>query len=272
MMSSMVRSILFGLLATLLLASKAEAQFIPYDSIPIDSIYGTDVGNPASIDSIEGAPDYFQAHMGGLDFFGVQFTPAPGQPSVMMDSGAILQVYWTRASTDSCAMDIQFSNPDGPTLGPTVHIVEAGPLYVPSLTNVIVPGSGFTTLGISVGSNPNAGEPGADSCFLDAIVLVQHGTYSSVSTPLAVAQPTLKNYPNPFYHSSGTHIAVAVPHSGEGTLLVRDAIGREVERIPLGSVSGQAEASLSLEGAGVYFVQLLIDGSPSGSPLEISSQ
>jgi hypothetical protein len=199
---------------------------------------------------------------------------------VTFDTGATMNVYWSRESSDSCAMDIQFQfyNFSGtPVLGPTVHIVESGPEFVENMTTIHVPDSGYVgynALVISVGSNPNAGQHGADSCFLDAIVLVQHGSVTeSVGQSASSRQPILLNYPNPFYHSMGTHVRVNTPVAGVGVISVTDALGQEVIRLPLGELNpGNQDVSLTLTRAGVFFVRLFVDGTPVGQPLEISGE
>jgi hypothetical protein len=265
-------AVFFGLLLVLATATRVSAQFIPYDSIPIDSVFfATDT---TYLDSIQGGADQRQAHMGEGDYFAVQFATSSHQV-VFMDSGSVLHVYWSRVSSDSCAMDIQFQNYNfsgTPILGPTVHIIESGPENVWNMTTVVVPDTGYNTLQISLGASGNAGEPGADSCFLDAIVLIQGGT-ASVAQGIGAGQPVLANYPNPFYHASGTRIQVHAPAAGIGTLSVMDALGHEVARVPLGAIGmGDQEVSLALEHAGIFFVRLYMDGAPVGSPLEISGE
>ena len=271
-----------GLLLMFGLAGRASAQVvtITYDSIPIDSIFYA--VNPIFIDSIIGPADHYQARMGGSDAFAVQFA-AQNQGvyrAVTFDPDSAMDIYWSRESADSCAMDIQFQyyNFSGtPVLGPTQHIIESGPQNVSNVTEIRVPDSGYAgynTLYISVGSNPNAGEPGADSCFLDAIVLHQTGTImAGVTQSTASNVPLLQSYPNPFYHASGTRVQVNAPVSGNGELSMMDALGREVERVPIGELSaGSEQAALTPAMAGVYFVRLLIDGQPYGAPIEISAQ
>lgn len=269
-----LRILLFGLLLTFAATSRVSAQFMPYDSLAIDT--GFYVASQTQLDSIEGIPNTTQAYMGGADAFPVQFWK--GGKAVTMNSGDSLHVYWARESTDSCAMDIafetyDFTNPAGiPTLGPTVHMIETGPLNVWNVTTVIVPGAGYNTLYLSVGINPNAGQIGADSCFLDAIVLMQGGT-ASVAQSAVSQQPVLANYPNPFYHASGTRVQVHTPQAGIGMLFVMDALGREVMNVPLGAISaGDENVNVALEHAGIYFIRLYVDGTPVGSALEISGE
>jgi hypothetical protein len=267
------RALYFGLFLVLAMSVRASAQkTVTYDSIPIDSVFYATY--PAYADSLEGSSDHQQVHIGGSDFYAVQFSDIEHQV-VLMDSGAELDVYWSRVSSDSCAMDIQFQyyNYAGtPILGPTVHLIESGPENVWQKSIILVPRSGYNTLQISLGSSGNAGQPGADSCFFDAIVLIQSGL-ASVAQPAGMQRTVLMNYPNPFFHSSGTHVRVNAPYAGVGMLSVSDALGREIAQMPLGELnSGDQEASLSLERAGVYFVRLYIDGTPVGSPLEVSGE
>jgi hypothetical protein len=276
-----LRALYFGLLLFLAFGTRAAAQTTTYDTltyndIPIDSVFS--VVPSDNLDSVMGLPDTLQAHMGGSDYVAVQF--AYGNQVVTFDTGATMNVYWSRESSDSCAMDIQFQfyNFSGtPVLGPTVHIVESGPEFVENMTTIHVPDSGYVgynALVISVGSNPNAGQHGADSCFLDAIVLVQHGSVTeSVGQSASSRQPILLNYPNPFYHSMGTHVRVNTPVAGVGVISVTDALGQEVIRLPLGELNpGNQDVSLTLTRAGVFFVRLFVDGTPVGQPLEISGE
>lgn len=269
-----LQPVFFGLLLTFALSARLSAQTVTYDSIPIDSVFYA--ADTTYLDSLQGGPDGLQAHMGEGDYFAVQFA-ASNRQVVTMDSGAVLQVYWDRESSDSCAMDIEFQyyNFSGtPTLGPTVYMVEAGPEHIPNMTTIVVPGSGYNTLQLSLGASGNAGEPGADSCFLDAIVLVQHGTATAaVAASVSAPQPALMNYPNPFYHTMGTRVQVHAPVAGTGLLSVTDALGREVARVPLGELdAGDVETNLTLDRAGIFFVRLYVNGTPTGSPLEISGE
>ncbi len=276
-----LRALLFGLLLLLAFGTRAAAQTATYDtltynSIPIDSVFS--VVPASNLDSVKGLPDTSQARMGGSDYVAVQF--AYGNQVVTLDTGATMQVYWSRESSDSCAMDIQFQyyNFSGtPVLGPTVHIIESGPEFVENMTTIHVPDTGYVgynALVISVGSNPNAGQHGADSCFLDAIVLVQKGSVTeSVGQSASNQQPMLMNYPNPFSHASGTRVRVNAPVAGTGVLSITDALGQEVKRLSLGELNpGNQEVSLTLASSGVFFVRLFVDGIPTGQPLEISGE
>ncbi len=274
------RTLLFGLLLTFAATSRVSAQIttVTYDSIPIDSVFF--VPDTAEVDSIEGYPDFSQARMGGNDAFPVQFWVDGLQPAIM-DSGATLQVYWSRESSDSCAMDIVFEAYDftTPSIPPTkysstIYMAEGGPENVWNMTPILAPASGYNTMYLSVGASGIPGQPGADSCFLDAIVLVQKGSISaSVAQNAGIQQQVLMNYPNPFYHTSGTRVQVHTPVAGIGMLSVTDALGRDVMNVPLGALSaGDENVSIALASAGSYFVRLIVDGVPTGSPLEISGE
>jgi hypothetical protein len=268
-----IRALYFGLLLLLVMTTRASAQTVTYDSIPVDSVITA--YPPDYVDSILGAPDQKQSHLGHGDFYAVQFSDVEHHP-VNFDKGAVIQVYWSRESSDSCAVAIQFMNYNysgPPAIDTTIfEIFEGGPENVWHMTTITVPDTGFNALQIGVDLNRNIGQPGADSCFIDAIVLVQSGL-ASVARPLGAPQATLMNYPNPFYHSSGTRVRINTPLAGMGMLSVTDALGREVAQVPLGEVaSGDQETSISVERAGVFFVRLYIDGTPVGAPLEISGE
>jgi hypothetical protein len=269
-------AVCFGLLLSVASVTRVSAQIVTvtYDSLPIDSLITAPPNNSA--DSIEGGPDQRQARMGDADFFAVQFTD-DNQPG-LFQKGAIMQIYWSRAASDSCAIAIQFMNysySGPPRIDDSVYeIFEGGPENVWHMTPITVPDTGFNALQIGVDVNPNAGHAGADSCFIDAIVLVQKDSVTAgVAHTIGTQQPVLMNYPNPFYHTSGTHIQIHEPVAGIGMLSVTDALGREVARVPLGSVNtGDQDVSLALDRAGIFFVRLYMDGSPVGSPLEISGE
>ena len=68
-----LRTLLFGLLLTFAATSRVSAQIttvpVPYDSIPIDSVFVDYQGTTIYLDSLQGAPDHLQARLGGPDFF-----------------------------------------------------------------------------------------------------------------------------------------------------------------------------------------------------------
>jgi hypothetical protein len=269
-------AVFFGLLLTFATVARVSAQSITYDSIPIDSLITAPPNEYA--DSIEGFPDLRQARMGDADFFAVQFSPGQSHIPVTFQKGALLRVYWSRESSDSCAAAIQFLYYDYsglPRVDDSVYqLFEGGPLNVMNMTTLTVPDTGFNALQISVDVNGNAGQPGADSCFIDAIVLVQTGSVTaSVAQNNGSEQPMLMNYPNPFYHTMGTRVQVHAPVAGTGLLSVTDALGREVARVPLGELAaGDLETNITLDHAGIFFVRLYVDGAPTGAPLEISGE
>ena len=121
------------------------------------------------------------------------------------------------------------------------------------MTTIKIPDTGFNSLQIGVAVNGNE-QPGADSCFIDAIVLVQTGNVTAgVAHAIGTQQPALMNYPNPFYHASGTRVQVHAPVAGIGILSVSDVLGREVINIPLGAISaGDENVSIALETRRVF--------------------
>lgn len=273
------RAIFVGLIA-LLLSARLSAQGIHhYDSIPIGIVFYA--SNPMYIDSIKGDQDLFQADIGGSDFYAVQFADENNQV-VTMDSGSIMHVYWERGSTDSCALKITFLAPNSAGIevgGDTVNIIQGDSLFVPHMTTVIVPKSRYNGLQLTVDGNPNVGEAGATTAFVDAIVLLQGGV-SAVSQPAASNGPMLRCYPNPFPAQTGTRIAINLsttstnPSSGDALLVVTDAMGREVDRVPLGQISsGSMYDSHIIPGtSGIFFVRLMVDGRTIGAPIEISAE
>ncbi len=160
-----------------------------------------------------------------------------------------------------------------PTLGPTEHVIESGPENVWNMTTLLVPGAGFNTLQITLGASGNAGLPGADSCYLDAIVLVQKGTAS-------VAQGHKLGAAGACELSESVFIMLPERmYKYTLRLPVSDCCrswtpwGMRWARVPLGAISmGDQDVSLALEHAGIFFLRLFVDGAPVGSPLEISGE
>ena len=257
---------LIGLLF-FLASSAAIAQTVPYDSLAVDTIItGSGVSNP---DNVKGNPDTRQATLTSSSLLSVQF--AAGHDIVTLQKGATIHVYWLREASDSSAADIQFLHYDYntgiPRLGPTVRIMELGDLNAEKETDMIVPDTGYNALQVTI-----AADTGAGICWIDAITLMQSGT-AGVEEQLASREAVLASYPNPFEHSSPETVHIDAPVSGRGELLISDALGREVERMPVGELhAGGQDVSLSMNQTGIFFARLMIDGAPVGPPLKLVAE
>ncbi|HEX5316003.1 MAG TPA: hypothetical protein VFX22_05060, partial [Candidatus Kapabacteria bacterium] len=195
-----------------------------------------------------------------------------GTQVVILQKGAEMHVYWQRQSTDSSAAEIQFMAFDANLFplhyGPIVRVMETGPLFESKETTITVPDTGYNALSITIGA-----DTGASTCSLDAIILMQSGVVDGVSEQLASRGPVLASYPNPFEHSSLETVHIDAPASGRAELWVSDALGREVERVPIGELQpGGQDVSISLKEAGIFFARLVIDGAPSGAPLKLVAE
>lgn len=258
-------------LFTFSVASRVSAQNIPYDSLAVNYLI-TDAGidNP---ENIEGLPDKAEITLMTSQFLGVMFQA--GTQAVTFQKGAEIHVYWQRQLTDSSAADIEFMAFDANLVplkyGPTVRVMETGPPYESKETTITVPDTGYS--GYNALSITIASDTGADNCSLDAIILMQSGVVDGVSEQLASREAVLASYPNPFEHSSLETVHIDAPASGRGELWVSDALGREVERVPIGELQpGGQDVSISLKGAGIFFARLMIDGAPVGPPLKLVAE
>jgi hypothetical protein len=135
------------------------------------------------------------------------------------------------------------------------------------MLTIIVPDTGFNAMSVSV-----VVDSGGNSFWLDAITLVQSGT-AGVEEQHRAQEAVLASYPNPFEHSSRVAVHIDAPKAGRGELLISDALGREVERMPIGELqAGAQDVSIGLDRAGIFFARLLIEGAPIGSPLKLVAE
>jgi hypothetical protein len=264
-------AIFFGLFLIFAGAMRVSAQTVTYDSASLASpfVFAFSIQDDSAM---LGNPDGTCAQFADGASCALRFMVAT--TAITMQKGDSIHIYWkipSLAPGDSNVAQVQLQNLDENLKphGDTAFLVlESSPLNVEGMSTIIVPDTGFNAIGIDVSSL----QFGGNSFWLDAMVLVQKGT-AGVVTASSFQQPMLANYPNPFYHSSGTHVEVHVPVAGIGVLSVTDALGREVKRVPMGELSaGDIEATLSLDRAGVFFVRLFIDGEPYGVPLEVSGE
>jgi hypothetical protein len=266
MKKSILLSVVF-FFAIVLCGGTARAQM--YDSLTVDNVLSV---SPPDLDTtaIIGPPDSRQMHLvGSSDFVGVQFEA--GGPPVIFHKGDSIHFFWIRETTDSNGADIQFLYQDPntgiPSLGPIVRVIESGPIDISHETTIIVPDTGFNTLSIFV-----AADSGCNSCYVDAISLIQMGT-ASVAATEGIGAPALSNYPNPFYSAYGTTVSITSAVQGNGTLRIYDVLGNEVAREPVGELTeGEQDVRVALNRAGIFFARLYVDGAPNGLPLKITSE
>ncbi|SRR5581483_9681156 len=263
-----VHLFLFSVFLSLFFSRTAAAQVVtPYDSLAIDSSITTlGVQNPQNV---YGKPDKSQAQLSSSSVLTVQF--AAGGNIVTLQKNAPLHFYWIRETADSCGMDIQFMyfgfNGGVPRFGPIVRVMETGPLEIPNETTINVPDTGYNALQITI-----AADSGASTAYLDAITLIQGGT-AGIQPTAVLSRALLTNYPNPFEHSVSTTVHIDAPTAGQGMLLISDALGREIEQVPLGMLNGgEQETKVQLETAGVFFARLVIDGNTVGAPLKLIAE
>jgi hypothetical protein len=263
-------AVFFGLLLVLATATRVSAQFMSYDSAALGSplIFPNDIQDTLSM---FGGPDGNCAQFVGDAECAVRFVV--GTESIPIQKGDSIHIYWKIPSVapgDSNVAHVHLQDLDESFIlrnDLSYFVWESSPLNVEEMQTIVVPDTGFNTIAINV-----ATDTGGNSFWLDAIELVQKGT-ASVARGISSGQPVLANYPNPFYHASGTRVQVHAPAAGIGMLSVMDALGQEVARVPLGAISmGDQDVNIALERAGIFFVRLFVDGAPVGSPLEISGE
>lgn len=250
---------------------KAKAQLVPYDSLAVNSLYGG-AGNVPDADNIEGPPDDAVVTLGSTSFISAQFFA--GSQLVTLQKGAEMHVYWLRLNnTDSAAADIYFTElNDGvaerSTINPTRVMENTPTVNQLHETTIVVPDTGYNTLSITIGA-----DTGASIAWLDAIILMQSGV-AAVGEPSINVAPLLTSYPNPFEHGAMAKVEISAPTTGTGELVIFDALGREIERVPVGELNAGAseQSEIRLNRAGVYFARLQIDGVQVGAPLKLIAE
>ncbi|GEM_PF-2115267 len=252
-------------------ATKTHAQVTQYDSVAVDSIYlYPNVDDPTFM---LGKPDGNSAHFhGGGELAAARFI-INGRP-VVMKKGQPLHIYWRidpsqNSSTDSnkAFIILQRLTDDFVPHGSVQFVVtEPRPFGGEQMATIVVPDTGYNAIAISV-----AVDSGANSFYVDAIVLVQSGSAGVTSSNSSVA--SLSSYPNPYIHSMPLTLRFNSEREGRGELLITDILGRETVRVPLGTVSiGEREESVVLDKPGVFIGRLLVNDEPVGVPLKIVSE
>jgi hypothetical protein len=269
MKTTILRVLFFALLLSL--ATRASAQTMPYDSASLQNPFLVNFGAIQDPTYMLGNPDGNSAHFTNGGECALRFRV--DSSTLTMKKGQSIHIYWKIPSVavgDSNVATIHLQNLDDNFVlhrDTSFHVWQPSVIATEEMETIIVPDTGFNTVAIGI-----ATDTGGTSFWLDAMVLVQSGV-AAVDQTAGFHQPILTNYPNPFYHTVGTHIQVHTAVAGLGMLSVTDALGREVTRMPLGELSaGEKDLDLQLECVGVFFVRLFVDGIPTGAPLEISGE
>ena len=255
------------ILLTFTFIGRAAAQVTPYDSLSADSSIGS--YGITNQDFAKGPVDGQEAVFGPSGSMSMEFA-MNGQP-VEFQMGAPIHIYWATQTHDSNAAWVQFVYLDQALRlvrsGPQVFVNEAGPLNEPRMMSITVPDTGYNTLQISV-----AADSGANSFYLDAMTLIQHG-FAAVSQRLDVQAVVLASFPNPFLHSTSTILRVATPIPGKALLYVTDMLGREVMQLPLGEIGeGEQDVKVTLDHAGIFFARLSVNGEWVSTPLKLTAE
>jgi hypothetical protein len=253
------------ILLTFTFIGRAAAQATPYDSLSVDSLIGA--YGVTNQNFVKGPVDGQEAIFGPSGSMSVQF--AVNEHPVEFQMGAPVHIYWTTQTNDSNGAWFQFVELDQDLrlvrTGPQVFINETGPLNEPRMMSIAVPDTGYNTLQISV-----AIDSGANSFYLDAITIIQHG-FAAVSEGQKLQASSLESFPNPFLHSANTTLRVTMPVSGKAILSVTDMLGREVMQLPLGNRSeGEQDVKVTIDHAGIFFARLNVNGEWTGVPLRIT--
>ncbi len=259
----------FGLLF-FFIGSTARAQ-TKYDSASIESplIFAFGVTDTAYV---LGSTDGMSAQFGnGGEIAG---RLRVGSSVITMQKGQPLHLYWKihalmPGDSNVGWVHLQRLSDDLKPYGndTAFYIKESTPVDVEGMTTIIVPDTGFNAIAVEI-----AADSGGNSFWLDAVTLIQSGT-AGVSEQLASREAVLASYPNPFEHASPATVHIDAPVVGRGELLISDALGREVERVPIGELHpGGQDVTVTTEHAGVFFARLLMGGVPMGPPLKLIAE
>jgi hypothetical protein len=262
----------FALLFTFTATSRASAQNTPYDSVFLESPLVYVQGIVEDTAFLLGKADMLSSHLGADADLTARFRV--GTSAITMQKGNTIHIYWNVPAPvipgDSNVGFIHLQRLDDNFVlrGESIYFVkEPAQTNVEEMMTITVPDTGYNAIAIEI-----AADSGGNSFWVDAMTLVQSGV-AGVNDPGNVRGPVLASYPNPFEHSSLETVHIDAPASGRGELWVSDALGREVERVPIGELQpGGQDVSISLKEAGIFFARLLIDGAPSGPPLKLVAE
>jgi hypothetical protein len=195
---------------------------------------------------------------------------------VTFQPGSKIDFYWQRSINDTGKVYFilryyrdDFYSPDGP--GDTV-IVKQGGVTAQKYTMTVV-GSGYNTVEVKMD-----GSQGWKPIYMDAIVLVQHGTITTNPAGVASSPVKVDNFvcsPNPFPAMQGTTLWAEVFDEGYnlsgvtrvGSFVVMDVLGREVA-----TIEARRQAHISVPSNGTYFVRYRVGGEWVGAPFRIVAE
>jgi len=262
-------------------AQKSNAMFVKIDSVYADScyqdgVYGVSPGDSANMFR---SPDTRFGHLtGNGPFIDLAFKkykkgltqPIKFNPDPQLNS---MIAVWGKKdlAADSSAGQLTFNRYDE-NLG---MLITSPPVILTDSFQIIpvpdyggIPNWRWDYIEISL-----AGDfvKHATSYFIDAVALLQDTT-PKVSVPFEPSAPNaITSYPNPFITNTTIHFTIAA--QGEAELVIIDALGREADHINAGYFeNGTHEIPLAIRTPGFYFVRLLVNGEPVGSPLKITSR
>jgi hypothetical protein len=251
-------------------SGKASGQTTPYDSAFIESPIIFAIGVTDTSFLLD-KPDGSSSHFGQGGEVAGRFRVAGSE--ITMQKNQPIHIYW----------NIPTITPGDSNVG-YIHLQRLSDDFVPNgdiryylkepsvtnhegMTTIIVPDTGYNAVAVEI-----AADSGGNSFWLDAITLVQSGTAAVMDRQIARGD-ILASYPNPFEHSSVATLHIDAPDAGRGELLVSDALGREVERVPIGELhAGGQDVNFALGRAGVFFARLFIEGAPVGGPLKLVAE
>jgi hypothetical protein len=140
----------------------------------------------------------------------------------------------------------------------------------PGITTIIVPDTQYTYIEMTLTGGGST--HGSHGFLLDAITLFQNFDGLGVGQFIAPIVSALANYPNPFTAQMTTNINVHLERPGTATVVIADAIGRELSRNVLGAVGpGDHAVLFHAPAAGVYYARLMLNGAFSGQMLKMSA-
>jgi hypothetical protein len=261
----------FALLLLLAFSSQSRSQYVYKDSA--NGIVRASSGVKDSV-ATEGPPDgqFGELSASGTAFLDMGFRRTDSSVWLPILPNSTLKIYGAKPKgVDSAAAAIQFIlyASDG-----SIQAESAQFFASPGITMITVPddaGVQYNTIEFTTtGGGTSTGSQGFN---IDAITLFQNFSNLSVTgTHLTLAAGLIANYPNPFSASRGTTVQMNMTQSGIGSVVIFDAIGREIQRDELGLINaGIYTHTISGKAPGVYFARLLLDGIPYGGALKITS-
>jgi hypothetical protein len=269
----------FVLLLTVITAETSRAQkplkIVTYDSLGADSLNTFGTLNPEAAVGFANNSNATLVTEG--DWIFAKFYHG-SLTAVDFQAGAKIKIYWTRSVNDSSHAYFILRNygenwaANDAAGGDTVFVKQSG--VAPQVDTITVPRAGFNTVEV------HREVPQSNPVYVDAIVLVQHGTLDSVGNTAGVNDPVTELYdftcsPNPFPAAQGTTLSSRIVDEGyymtppdvKGSFVVTDLIGREVL-----SIDVRKQAHISVPSSGTYFVRYRVGDHWSGSPFRLVAE